>query len=358
MDCCIQRETRHGPPLGGAGRSLGGSGAGSQVNLIIPFTFPEVHDEASVTVTVHRTLRVPDDGRTYPLPPSLGTFPARRVPGAESRYPAQIPVLQVPMYQSEALWLGFLESRQGNYPMRIRILSGQTDAVSGERVTLGRDEVPPDAFPSEPQGFVVVPEQPWLDGFRVDEARVRQFVAEPLGLGRSAEEQLDPDAAPAGGIWIGVEPLNAEIWEAERQRARALSESTMAEYKSMDLASSMGLAPGGGIIQQIFTTHRAESEWSGEVQWLRVELMSSLAWMHATGRRPPHPPPTSREYTAAGLPWFTYWHAELEALDGPSPFTALQSLGEWDPSAATAVDVPEGQVKDLSPAKMPNAIVP
>ena len=322
------------------------------------FTFPEVHDEASVTVTLHRTLRVPDDGRTYPLPPSLGTFPARRVPGAESRYPAQIPVLQVPMYQSEALWLGFLEGMLIGYPMRIRILTGHTDAVSGERVTLGRDEVPPDVFPSEPQGFVVVPEQPWLDGFRVDEATVRQFVAEPLGLGRSAEEQLDPDAAPAGGIWIGVEPVKAEIWEAERQRAHALSESTMAEVKSMDLASSMGLAPGGGIIQQIFTTHRAESEWSGKVQWLRVELMSSLAWMHAAGARPPHPPPTSREYTAAGLPWFTYWHTELEALDGPSPFTALRSLGEWDPSAVTPVDVPEGQVKDLSPAKMPNAIVP
>lgn len=26
-------------------------------------------------VSFHRTLRIPDDGRTYPLPPGLGMFP-------------------------------------------------------------------------------------------------------------------------------------------------------------------------------------------------------------------------------------------------------------------------------------------
>jgi hypothetical protein len=29
-------------------------------------------------ISFHRTLRVPDDGRTYPLPPGLGRFPVRR----------------------------------------------------------------------------------------------------------------------------------------------------------------------------------------------------------------------------------------------------------------------------------------
>jgi hypothetical protein len=31
-----------------------------------------------LAVTLHRTLRIPDDGRDYPLPPSLGGFPALR----------------------------------------------------------------------------------------------------------------------------------------------------------------------------------------------------------------------------------------------------------------------------------------
>ncbi len=30
-------------------------------------------------VSFQRTLRIPDDGKTYPLPPDLGVFPVRRV---------------------------------------------------------------------------------------------------------------------------------------------------------------------------------------------------------------------------------------------------------------------------------------
>jgi hypothetical protein len=30
-------------------------------------------------ITFQRTLRIPDDGHTYPLPPGLGQFPVRKV---------------------------------------------------------------------------------------------------------------------------------------------------------------------------------------------------------------------------------------------------------------------------------------
>ena len=39
------------------------------------FSFPEVHKQAKLTVELQRTLRIPDDDRTYPLPPGLGNFP-------------------------------------------------------------------------------------------------------------------------------------------------------------------------------------------------------------------------------------------------------------------------------------------
>ena len=35
-------------------------------NLV--FSFPEVHPKAKLTIALRRTLRVPDDGGTYPLP--------------------------------------------------------------------------------------------------------------------------------------------------------------------------------------------------------------------------------------------------------------------------------------------------
>ncbi len=33
------------------------------------FRFPKVHDEAECAISFQRTLRIPDDGKSYPLPP-------------------------------------------------------------------------------------------------------------------------------------------------------------------------------------------------------------------------------------------------------------------------------------------------
>ena len=39
------------------------------------FRFPEVHDDARCEVSFQRTLRIPDDGKDYPLPPGLAAPP-------------------------------------------------------------------------------------------------------------------------------------------------------------------------------------------------------------------------------------------------------------------------------------------
>ena len=41
--------------------------------------FPEVHEDADVSITFQRTLRLPDDGTTHHLPPGLGRFPLRHI---------------------------------------------------------------------------------------------------------------------------------------------------------------------------------------------------------------------------------------------------------------------------------------
>ena len=51
------------------------------------FRFPEVHPEAVLSVNFQRTLRIPDDGRDYPLPPGLGSFPLRYVDDFAARLP-------------------------------------------------------------------------------------------------------------------------------------------------------------------------------------------------------------------------------------------------------------------------------
>ena len=46
-----------------------------------------------------------------------------------------------------------------------------------------------------------------------------------------------------------------------------------------------------------------------------------------TGFAPPYEPPTATDYTEAGLPWFEYFDADLDALDGASRLARLDSLG-------------------------------
>ena len=53
----------------------------------------------------------------------------------------------------------------------------------------------------DPQDYVVVPDQPWIDGYNVGKDIVKQFVAAPLGQGYTVEEQLKSEAE-VGGIQI------------------------------------------------------------------------------------------------------------------------------------------------------------
>ena len=51
------------------------------------FRFPNVHEDAELRIEFQRTLRIPDDNRSYHLPPGLGEFPLYRV----DDYPDNLP---------------------------------------------------------------------------------------------------------------------------------------------------------------------------------------------------------------------------------------------------------------------------
>jgi len=74
------------------------------------FSFPELHPEARLSIDFQRTLRIPDDGKDYPLPPGLGQFPMKHVDDYADNVPScwiEHGGVMLPMYQSEALWLNF-----------------------------------------------------------------------------------------------------------------------------------------------------------------------------------------------------------------------------------------------------------
>ena len=142
-----------------------------------------MHDASfpALTIALQRTLRIPDDRRTYPLPAGLGAFPLRSVDDFPATAPAswrQRGGVVMPMDQSEAPWISF----SARYPCAVKIAAGKINAVSGAAWTA--------ELHREPQDDVVVPGQPWLDGFSVGEGLIRQSVTMPLGAGYSVEEQL------------------------------------------------------------------------------------------------------------------------------------------------------------------------
>jgi hypothetical protein len=50
--------------------------------------------------------------------------------------------------------------------------------------------------------------------------------------------------------------------------------------------------------------------------------------MAVTGERPPTEPPTAKDYTEAGLPWFDYYGGDAEVVEGARSLNGLSSVNK------------------------------
>ncbi len=281
------------------------------------FQFPEVHESAQLRMEFQRTLRIPDDNRDYPLPPGLGTFPLNHVDDYAERAPetwSKHGGVFLPMHQAEAMWIHF----NGSYPMAVKVAAGKIDALTGEPWKNELSE--------HPQDYLVVPDQPWLDGFCVGKGMIRQFVSMPLGEGYTAEEQLTGEAQH-GGLQIVVYPMKASKYRAlHEERAGDLSDDSVLMLRSPSIAE-MGLAPGGLMRQEIYEDEYGFDAWDTSAPArCFVHVLNSLQFMAVTGVEPPLQPPTAKEYTSAGLPWFDYYSGDQTALEGSKKLLGLDSV--------------------------------
>jgi hypothetical protein len=234
------------------------------------------------------------------------------------------------MHQAEAMWLNFdsayIPEHETSYPFAVKIAAGKIDAVTGENWTNGLHGLP--------QDYMVVPEQPWLDGFCVEKGTIRQFVAMPLGEGYTAEEQIS-GKAEHGGLQIIVYPMKREAFERRfpkvegrpilmhRMNLGMMSKSIAAPC----LEAEMGLAPGGRMRQEIYEDPYGFDEWDRKTKSrCFVHLANSLMWRAITGEAPPTLPPTSKQYSQAGLPWYDYYNADAAALEGSEILDDLRSV--------------------------------
>ena len=303
------------------------------------FTFPEVHRDATVSIEFQRTLRIPDDDHDYPLPPGLGPFPLRHV----DDFPRKVQPgwlehggVMLPMYQSEALWVLF----DGIYPCAVKVATGKIDAVSGAALRAGLER--------GPQNYLVVPQQPWLDGYCVERGVIRQFVAMPLGAGYTAEEQIT-GTAEYGGLQLIVYPMKAEAYERTRVTLRRLATLSRVPMAAAGAAPAMGLAPGGRMRQEIFDDPYALADWDLEhSSRCFVHIANSLVWHQITGEQPPTVPPTSSEYAKVGLPWFDFYAEGLSAVPGSKILDKLKSVVQLGKEKGD-VPLPENEPVQATP---------
>jgi hypothetical protein len=213
------------------------------------------------------------------------------------------------------------------------VATGKISAITGKSWRKGLSK--------RPQNYLSVPEQPWLDGFCVEKGIIRQFVAMPLGSGYSAEEQITEEAEH-GGLQISVYPLKAEMYKPATFRSPESSPKFMYSLAAPD----MSLAPGGRMKQEIYKDPYRLKDWNTEHNSrCFVHIVNSLVWRSITGKNPPTAPFTSEEYTRHGLPWFEFYNAEAEALEGADPLAALLSVAQMSEEKDEIV-LPENEAVD------------
>lgn len=327
-------------------------------------SFPEVHPDAKASIHFQRTLRVPDDDSDYRLPPGMGSFDLRHIEDYADKLPNESVKrggVLMPMYQSEALWIDF----SGRYPIAVKIGTGKINAISGAQWSGGLQhprqvsEINSERAMETKQDYVVIPEQPWLDGYCTEESVIRQFVAMPLGTGVTVEEQLNP-GSEFGGIQVEAFPLRAEKWEAmEKERidrgrrwleaiysAETLDHNVhRSKIKSKRLAAfpemsddfSMGIAKGGRIQQKIHADTFDLSDWDlSRSSRCWIHLCNSQLWEHITGEQPPHQPFSASEYIRKGLPWFDHY-SESKGISGSPILKEVKSVSEFSNEDSTKI---------------------
>lgn len=299
------------------------------------------------SVSFQRTLRIPDDGRTYPLPPGLGPFPLYRVADFAARVPPawhEHGGVFIPMYQREALWLGFQAAAWK--PNAVQVAVGHINAISG-----APDET---RLHAAPQDYVVCPEQPWLDGIHTGPAAIRQFVAMPLGLGYTVEASVT-GTEQFGGMQITVfEPQPGKFPDVPPVRPPSGPARLAGLRPGGSVPQPMGLGAGGVMQQKIYPDPYGIDTWDQD-NYARVfvHILNSAQFFAITGIEPPPTPIDAKAYTDSGLPWFALYDESAGDVPVSERLSQVKTIAARDaergvPSQGEApLDVSEAHISTV-----------
>ena len=281
------------------------------------------------SLNFQRTLRIPDDGKTYPLPPGLGIFPICRVEDYRDRVPSswlEHGGVFIPMYQREALWIRF--NGRHYKPNAVKVAIGKINAVSGKswQQKLLQQET----------DYLVVPPQPWLDGINTGNSYIKQFVAMPLGMGYTVEGQIT-GKEEFGGIQIIV--YEPKLGKFPKQEERELRRGTLARSPSIRSVSKrrrsrsaeMGIAAGGKMKQKIYSDPYGVDTWDeNDYSRVYVHIVNSMMYREITGSEPPTTPVTAKTYAKHNLPWFDIYDENMSDIALSPELSQVKSIKEMD----------------------------
>lgn len=288
-----------------------------------------------LSISLNRTLRIPDDGKNYPLPPGLGKFPIKNVLDYKSKVPQtwlESGGVFIPMYQREAMWLTFMPGKNWK-PSAIKIAVGMINAISGE----SWDQ----KLRPATEDYIVAPPQPWLDGINAGDGIIKQFVAMPLGMGYTVEGQLTGQEKYGGLQIIVYQPKEGIFKEPEHSTFNLSYDDDNYMVGSTPQAppmvgsppagQQMGLAAGGRMKQNIYPDPHGIDTWDQNTALpLFVHIVNSDMYRQITDQEPPPTPVSAKTYTQYGYPWFDLYDESLGDIKASKILKKVKSIMQMD----------------------------
>ena len=285
------------------------------------------------SVSFERTLRIPDDGRDYPLPPSLGQFPVRRVadyadrvPGgvarARRRVPAHVPargdVAELPR-RALAAERGQGRRRQGQRALgRARTTSGSSGDARGLRGRARRSRGWTASTPATASSA-----SSWrCRSAWATPSRARSPARSATAGCRSSASTRSPAASPTSRRRAPARAARASP-SAARSRRRP--------WRPRRRAPRWASRRAAGCASTSIPTRTASTPGTRPTT-AASSCTSSTASCGARSRasRSRRRPVDARAYTNAGLPWFELYDDQLGDIPASDVLANVKSVAQKD----------------------------
>ena len=300
---------------------------------------------AGLRIGFQRTCRVPS-GKMNSLPAGLGEFPIYRVSDFARTVPQewQEDGFFIPMYRQEAMWISFPQRHNFSSPQALMVAAGNINAITGDQIKHRNGSL--DMRLNDEQNYLVIPPQPWLDGWKAEDGKVYQFVAAELGSGETVEGQLTGKET-VGGIQLAVfvpkpgrnltiasrpnEYVSAGGWNDSFNGPFVCYSAAKGAARGLEgmALTSMGLGKGGEIEQKVYPDPYGLAVWNSKPATMaNVHIISSEDFRQITGRNAPATPITFEMYQKLGYPWFDLYDSKLQDTEGSGKFDKLKEVGK------------------------------